>query len=71
MAARKRRTIKALTVAAAFGATMLVAACGAGPSSGAAKDAGQVIALNQMSVLRALFNRDMGHARLVLIFSPT
>ncbi|HYK32582.1 MAG TPA: hypothetical protein VEV63_11495 [Streptosporangiaceae bacterium] len=70
MAVRKRRTIKTLTVAAAFAATMLVAACGAGPSTGA-KHAGQVVALNQMSVLRSLFNRDMGHARLVLIFSPT
>jgi hypothetical protein len=50
---------------------MLVAACGAGPSTGPANEASQVVALNHMSVLRALFNRDMGHARLVLIFSPT
>ncbi len=31
----------------------------------------RVIALNQMSTLRALFNRADGHPRLVLIFSPT
>lgn len=61
--------------AAAFAATMVLTACGAGggaaPSAGATGAQGRVIALTNMSVLRALFNRDQGHARLVLIFSPT
>jgi hypothetical protein len=30
-----------------------------------------VITLNQISTLKKLFNRDSGHPRLVLIFSPT
>lgn len=65
----------ARTVATAFAATMLVTACssggGAAPSAGATAVQGRVIALTKMSVLRSLFNRDQGHARLVLIFSPT
>lgn len=65
----------ARTVATAFAATMLVTACssggGAAPSAGATGVQGRVIALTKMSVLRSLFNRDQGHARLVLIFSPT
>ena len=32
---------------------------------------GEVISLNQISTLKSLFNRDDGHPRLVLIFSPT
>lgn len=66
------------TVATAFAATLLLTACGAGggaASSAGARGAtgaqGRVIALTKMSVLRTLFNRDQGHARLVLIFSPT
>jgi len=30
-----------------------------------------VISLTQIATLRSLFNRDDGHPRLVLIFSPT
>jgi hypothetical protein len=41
----------------------------AGP--GAASRSGAVISLNQISTLKSLFNRDDGHPRLVLIFSPT
>ena len=63
------------TVATACAATMLLTACttggGAAPSTGASGAHGRVIALTKMSVLRTLFNRDQGHARLVLIFSPT
>jgi len=29
------------------------------------------MSLNQISTLKSLFNRDDGHPRLVLIFSPT
>lgn len=63
----------ARTVATAFAATMLVTACssGGGAAPPAAGVQGRVIALTKMSVLRTLFNRDQGHARLVLIFSPT
>jgi len=45
----------------------------AGASAPAVRGAasGRVISLNQMSTLRALFNRADGHPRLVLIFSPT
>jgi len=32
---------------------------------------GEVISLNQISTLKSLFNRDDGHPRLVLVFSPT
>ena len=32
---------------------------------------GKIIVLNQISTLRTLFNRDAGHPRLILIFSPT
>jgi hypothetical protein len=32
---------------------------------------GKVITLNHITTLRALFNRDVGHPRLILIFSPT
>lgn len=66
------------TIATAFAATLLLTACGTGggaaPSAGATGATGaqgRVIALTKMSVLRTLFNRDQGHARLVLIFSPT
>jgi len=59
---------------------LLAASCSAQPgrtAPGASASAGQqaassrVLALNRMSVLRALFNRADGHVRLVLIFSPT
>ena len=32
---------------------------------------GAVVTLNNISTLRTLFNRDSGHPRLILIFSPT
>ena len=38
---------------------------------GAASRSGEVVSLNQISTLKSLFNRDNGHPRLVLIFSPT
>ena len=59
---------------------LLAVSCGGQPgrtAPGASAPAGQqaasstVLALNQMSTLRALFNRADGHVRLVLIFSPT
>ena len=63
------------TVATALAAATLLAACGshggAAPSAGVTGAQGRVIALTKMSELQTLFNRDQGHARLVLIFSPT
>ena len=38
---------------------------------GAAGRGGGVISLKEISTLKSLFNRDNGHPRLVLIFSPT
>ena len=43
----------------------------ASASAGQQAASSRVLALNQMSALRALFNRANGHVRLVLIFSPT
>ncbi len=48
-----------------------VSSPGASAPAGRGATSGRVIALNQMSTLRALFNRTDGHPRLVLIFSPT
>jgi len=54
---------------------LLLTACstggGAARSDGVTRTQAKVIALTKMSALRTLFNRDQGHARLVLIFSPT
>jgi hypothetical protein len=38
---------------------------------GAASRSGGIISLNEISTLKSEFNRDDGHPRLVLIFSPT
>jgi hypothetical protein len=67
-------------MAAAAAAALVLAACAstlspAGPTSapghGAGSRSGAVITLNNISTLRTLFNRDSGHPRLILIFSPT
>lgn len=75
MLAKKQWIIRARLLAAAFAATVLLTCCNpmprSGPSTGTARSQGQVIALKTMSQLRTVFNRDQGHARLVLIFSPT
>ena len=71
-----------LAVAMAAGAAGLVlascspAAPAAGPGGasrgrGSPSQSGGVLSLNQISTLKSLFNRDNGHPRLVLIFSPT
>jgi len=65
-------------VAGALAVAFMSAACTSTPAAGPAAPASahrlgarSVISLNDMSALRSLFNRDVGHPRLVLIFSPT
>jgi hypothetical protein len=68
-------------VAAASAAGLAVASCTPGaapagqavasPGPGTAARNGGVISLTGISTLKSLFNRDNGHPRLVLIFSPT
>ena len=65
--------------AAAAAAALLLAACAsslapagsAAPGQGSGSRSGGVITLNNISTLRTLFNREAGHPRLILIFSPT
>jgi hypothetical protein len=77
---RPRRRRRAGAIAAAFAAAFVLAACttaaptgvsGSVPSQRAGLPGSRVTALNAISTLRSVFNRDMGHPRLVLIFSPT
>ena len=55
---------------AACTSTLTPAASSAGHGGGVSQT-GKVITLNQITTLRTLFNRDSGHPRLILIFSPT
>ena len=78
---RTRLRSRLAVVVAAGAAGMMLASCSsaapaAGPGSGsrapaASPPSGGVISLTQIATLRSLFNRDDGHPRLVLIFSPT
>jgi len=71
---RKRLTSRAAAVAAALAAgSVLVSCSSAAPTTGpgTASRSGGVVSLTGISTLRSLFNRDNGHPRLVLIFSPT
>ena len=63
----------AVTALAAVGCTIPAALPSHGSTSGhqAATASGRVISLTSIGTLKALFNRADGHARLVLIFSPT
>lgn len=59
---------------AAVVVTLVLASCApAGPSggTGTTAGAGRVITLDTISALKSLFNRDDGHPRLIVIFSPT
>ena len=70
---RKRLTSRAAAVAAAVAAGSVLVSCspGASPAGPAAASRnGGVVSMTGISMLRSLFNRDDGHPRLVLIFSP-
>ena len=77
----KRLRSRLAVVAAASAAGLVVASCtpGAPPAGqavasrgpGTGARSGGVISLTGISTLKSLFNRDNGHPRLVLIFSPT
>ena len=72
---KRRRSRPAWIMAAAVAGTFLLASCTSAAhttSPGAVSSpSGSVISLNNISTLKSLFNRDNGHPRLVLIFSPT
>lgn len=70
----RKRLRSRLVVAAAAAAGLVLASCSpAAPAAGpgASSRTGGVISLTGISTLKSLFNRDNGHPRLVLIFSPT
>ncbi len=71
---RKCLRSRSAVVAAAAAAGLVLASCttAAPPANqGQASRSGGVISLTRISTLKSLFNRDNGHPRLVLIFSPT
>jgi hypothetical protein len=71
---RKRLMSRAAAVAAAVAAGSVLVSCSPGAPTtgpGTASRSGGVVSLTGISTLRSLFNRDNGHPRLVLIFSPT
>jgi hypothetical protein len=67
------RSWPARVVAAAVVSLALASCTQTAPpvGQGAASRSGGVISLNEISTLKSVFNRDDGHLRLVLIFSPT
>jgi len=70
---RRLRSWPALVVAAAAVSLALASCTQTAPPAGrgAAARGGGVISLKEISTLKSVFNRDDGHPRLVLIFSPT
>ena len=73
VACRNRlRSRSAVAVAAAATGLVLASCTSVAPAAG--HDAGSrsgVISLTRIATLKTSFNRDSGHPRLVLIFSPT
>ena len=78
---RKRLRSQSAAVVAAAAAGLVLGSCtsappaaspgATSPGSGGVSRSGGVISLTGISILKSLFNRDSGHPRLVLIFSPT
>jgi hypothetical protein len=71
---RERLRSWSARVVAAAAVSLALASCTqtAPPAGqGAAARSGGVMSLTEISTLKSLFNRDNGHPRLVLIFSPT
>ena len=64
-------TTAAVLALVACTSTRTAATSSSGQSSGAVSTPGQVVTLNHITTLRTLFNRDAGHPRLIMIFSPT
>jgi hypothetical protein len=56
---------------AAAAACVLLASCATAARGSDQHSRSGVITLSHISTLKSLFNRDNGHPRLVLIFSPT
>jgi hypothetical protein len=68
----QRRRRAAWGAVAAAVALVLAACSSAGPGHGqGAGSRATGVAPAKISALRSLFNRDNGHTRLILIFSPT
>ena len=67
------RLVRALVAAAVVGGLpgFLSSCSSPGAVSAAGNGSSNVIALNNIDTLKALFNRDDGDTRLILIFSPT
>ena len=71
---RRRGLRSCLGVTIALPAIVLLASCtpvASGQGRASATPGGRVISLTRISTLKSLFNRDAGHPRLLLLFSPT
>ena len=70
---RLRRRAAAAAVAAGIAVGIVLAACAPAGSAGkpATPQSRGVVSLTRISRLRAVFNREAGHPRLLLILSPT